>query len=91
MTYYKKNHELLDAKEVARQKKLINLYNQVNGTSINTASVGISTIHKDVCPCSVFKSNCSYKYFGYMIRNGKPFKPDVVHAEERREALRKKA
>lgn len=86
MTTYKRGNEFITKEEVTREQKLINLYNQVHGTSLTTESVGITTINVT----SNIKQDNSYKYFAYMIRNGKPFKPDVVHAEEKREALRKR-
>lgn len=42
--YYKKNYKLMSKKEATQEKKLINLYNQVNGSNITIASVGITPV-----------------------------------------------
>ena len=43
---YKKDREVISNKEAEKQKKLISLYNQLNGTSYDLSSVGIELVRK---------------------------------------------
>lgn len=43
-TYFKKDYKLMSIKQADKDLKLINLYNQVNGSNINITSVGITPV-----------------------------------------------
>lgn len=86
MTIYKKNNEVISKASVAKEQKLINMYNQLYGTNYTVESVGIDVIKKNKGTTRPTTNN--NKYFAYYFRTGEVFKPDVVHAEEKRKELK---
>lgn len=86
MTIYKRNHKAIDKANVTKEQKLINMYNQLYGTNYTVESVGIDIIKKN--KATARPTTNSNKYFAYHFRTGKVFKPDVVHAEEKRKELK---
>ncbi len=86
MIYYKRERKIMDAEDVAKEQKLINMYNQLYGTDYTVESVGIEICHRE--KVNPVKTGQTDKYFGYLFRTGKVFKPDVVHAEEKRKELK---
>lgn len=87
MIYYKRDKKIIDTKDVTKEKKLINMYNQLYGTDYTIDSVGIEVCHREKVNPTI-KTGKPDKYFGYLFRTGKVFKPDVVHAEEKRQELK---
>lgn len=86
MTIYKKNNEVISKASVVKEQKLINMYNQLYGTNYTVESVGIDVIRKN--KATARPTTNSNKYFTYYFRTGEVFKPDVVHAEEKRKELK---
>ena len=82
--YYKKvySKEIISKKEVEKQKKLISLYNQLNGTSYTLDSVGIELVHK------VNPGNYVYgkpdTNFGWYTRTGIPYKKDLPESVKKK-------
>ena len=74
MTYYKKtlSKETVSAKEAEKQKKLISLYNQLNGTDYTLDSVGIELARK-VEPGNYIYTDKPDVNFGWMSRTGIPY------------------
>lgn len=63
------------------------MYNQLYGTDYTVESVGIEvTRRKRVTTRPT--TGVTDKYFAYHLRTGEIFKPDVVHAEEKRKELK---
>lgn len=87
MTIYKRNHKAIDKANVTKEQKLINMYNQLYGTDYTIESVGIEVVKRN--RVGIRKpTGCADKYFAYRFRTGEVFKPDVVHAEEKRKELK---
>lgn len=87
MTIYKRNHKAIDKANVTKEQKLINMYNQLYGTDYTIESVGIEVTEKKRVTTRPITGQAS-KYFAYHFRTGEVFKPDVVHAEEKRKELK---
>ena len=81
--YYKKVYrkEIISKKEIEKQKKLISLYNQLNGTSYTLDSVGIELVHK------VNPGNYVYgkpdTNFGWYTRTGIPYNKNFSNKEKK--------
>lgn len=84
MTYYKRNmsRNIVSKKEADKQKKLISLYNQLNGTSYDLSSVGIELVRK-VEPGNYIYATKPDTNFGWYGRTGMPYSKDLSEKEKK--------
>lgn len=84
MTYYKRNmsRNIVSKKEADKQKKLISLYNQLNGTSYDLSSVGIELVRK-VEPGNYIYATKPDTNFGWYGRTGMPYSKDLSDKEKK--------
>lgn len=82
MTYYKRDREVISNKEAEKQKKLISLYNQLNGTSYDLSSVGIELVRK-VEPGNYIYTTKPDTNFGWYGRTGMPYNKDLSEKEKK--------
>ena len=83
MTYYKSTtREIVAKKEAEKQKKLISLYNQLNGTSYDLSSVGIELVRK-VEPGNYIYATKPDTNFGWYGRTGMPYSKDLSEKEKK--------
>ena len=82
MTYYKRDREVISNKEAEKQKKLISLYNQLNGTSYDLNSVGIELVRK-VNPGNYIYATKPDINFGWMSRTGIPYSKRFSEKEKK--------
>ena len=77
MTVYKQNNKAVNKGQYDKQQKLINLYNQVNGTDYNTASVGLSKerINRQASNIPT-NNNANNLLFGHYRRTGTAYNPN---------------
>lgn len=82
MTYYKRDREVISKKDADKQKKLISLYNQLNGTSYDLSSVGIELIRK-VEPGNYIYATKPDTNFGWYGRTGMPYSKNFSEKEKK--------
>lgn len=82
--YYKKNmsRNIVSKKEADKQKKLISLYNQLNGTGYDLSSVGIELVRK-VEPGNYIYATKPDTNFGWYGRTGMPYSKDLSEKEKK--------
>ena len=83
MTYYKRNREVISTKEADKQKKLISLYNQLNGTSYGLSSVGIELVRKVEPGNYMYGNGKPDTNFGWYGRTGMPYSKDLSEKEKK--------
>lgn len=76
MTVYKQNNSIINKKDYDKEKKLINLYNQVNGTDYNPASVGLSKERIKGLHSKASTNNDNNLLFGHYRRTGTAYNPN---------------
>ena len=82
MTYYKRDREVISNKEAEKQKKLISLYNQLNGTAYTLDSVGIELVRK-VEPGNYIYATKPDTNFGWYGRTGMPYNKNFSDKEKK--------
>lgn len=85
MTYYKRNmsRNIVSKKEADKQKKLISLYNQLNGTSYDLSSVGIELVRKINPGNYIYVNGKPDTNFGWYGRTGMPYSKDLSEKEKK--------
>ena len=85
MTYYKKSttREIVAKKEADKQKKLISLYNQLNGTSYDLSSVGIELVRKVNPDNYIYANGKPDTNFGWYGRTGMPYSKNFSEKEKK--------
>ena len=86
MTYYYKRNiskNIVAKKEADKQKKLISLYNQLNGTSYDLSSVGIELVRKVEPGNYMYGNDKPDTNFGWYGRTGMPYSKDLSEKEKK--------
>ena len=86
MTYYYKRNiskNIVAKKEADKQKKLISLYNQLNGTSYDLSSVGIELVRKVEPGNYMYGNDKPDTNFGWYGRTGMPYSKNFSEKEKK--------
>lgn len=81
--YYKRDREIISDKKADKQKKLISLYNQLNGTSYDLSSVGIELVRKVNPGNYIYVNGKPDTNFGWYGRTGMPYSKDLSEKEKK--------